>query len=205
MTLTIQAVRHGRTEANEKKLFSGTNDGSVTEGGMRLLIEKKAAGIYMDTEWHYTSGMKRTLQTLQILFGDVASTPVPLLSEYNFGDFEMKSNSELMASGEFMNWRADQTGDYACPNGESNNQFLSRVIRGFEWTADDASKRQFQSITLISHGGTISFLYRYLTGDWKSHIYEVMPKHGEGYVFDVSTSKGASKALKVRRVCLDSM
>ena len=90
--MTVYLIRHGKTEANEKHLYCGSTDLPLSEGGRKEL-----------SQLHYeiknarflTSGMKRTNETLKILFGDVPYEEDPRFREVDFGVFEMHSYEEL--------------------------------------------------------------------------------------------------------------
>jgi len=193
-------IRHAKTEANELMMFSGKTDVPITENGKALLGQKIAKNLFTPTELYYTSGMLRAMQTLEAIFGSVEYTPVASLAEYDFGDFEMKPNSELMQLQSYLDWRRDETGDLACPNGESKNAFRERVIAGYHWILDDASRKAAKSLTLVAHGGSISELYRYILNDYESHRFEVMPRHGEGYRFWADKGPGGWQVAKTERI-----
>ena len=63
--MTIYLIRHGKTEANEKWLYCGSTDLPLSERGREEL-----RGISYDIKnvRFLTSGMKRTNETLKILF-----------------------------------------------------------------------------------------------------------------------------------------
>ncbi len=87
--MKVYLIRHGKTIANEQWLYCGQTDVPLTESGIEELKEKKERGGYPDIEGFkvYTSGLKRTEQTLEILFGDVEHTALPEMMEINYGDF----------------------------------------------------------------------------------------------------------------------
>ena len=66
--MIIYLIRHGKTEANEKWLYCGSTDLPLSEKGREELRR-----IHYDIRnvRFLTSGMKRTNETLRILFGDV--------------------------------------------------------------------------------------------------------------------------------------
>ena len=66
--MTIYLIRHGKTEANEKHLYCGSTDLPLSKAGKEAL-----QGVHYDIKnvRFITSGMKRTNETLQMLFGDV--------------------------------------------------------------------------------------------------------------------------------------
>ena len=51
-----------------------------------------------------TSGMKRTNETLHILFGDVPYEEDPRFREVDFGIFEMRGYEELRNTPEYQAW-----------------------------------------------------------------------------------------------------
>ena len=64
----LYLIRHGKTEANEKHQYCGASDLPLSEAGAAEL----AAIRYDIPAYHIlTSGMMRTEQTLQLLFGDL--------------------------------------------------------------------------------------------------------------------------------------
>ena len=66
--MTVYLIRHGKTEANEKRLYCGSSDLGLSEKGRAELSQLH----YDLTNVRFlTSGMKRTNETLNILFGDV--------------------------------------------------------------------------------------------------------------------------------------
>ena len=90
-TRQILLLRHGRTKANEEHLYCGSTDWPLSEEGRKRLMQK--SGIY-GTGWEsfYTSGLIRTKETLELLFGEQETViEEPDLREMDFGAFEGKS------------------------------------------------------------------------------------------------------------------
>ena len=90
--MTVYLIRHGKTEANEKYLYCGSADLPLSEAGKAEL-----QNLHYDIKnvRFLTSGMKRTDETLQLLFGDVPYVVDPRFREADFGIFEMHSYEEL--------------------------------------------------------------------------------------------------------------
>ena len=134
MESRICLIRHGITEGNKNKLYYGFADIPLAEEGIYQLKELAAAGIYPEGDGadFYTSGLKRTEQTLELIYGQRKHETLESLREINFGDYEMKSHGELKDSEEYRIWRSDVMGSLAPPNGESLMAFYKRVVRGFE-------------------------------------------------------------------------
>ena len=141
----IFLFRHGKTEANEKHLYCGKSDLPLSQKGEAELRAKVRAesslnappasrgiSIYPDISHCkiFTSGLKRTSQSLGILYPEIilqqARVPAtsfekksespskdehfseiviePSFREINFGDFEMKSYEELKDKPEYQKW-----------------------------------------------------------------------------------------------------
>ena len=88
-TREIILVRHGRTIANEEHLYCGRTDLPLSEKGRRELVELAPlyAGYCTPGTSFYTSGMKRTDETLRILFGETDFHREAGLRELDFGAF----------------------------------------------------------------------------------------------------------------------
>lgn len=123
MELTL--LRHAETEGSRLDLYYGAADIPALPESLRDL--QKKAGHYPPAKRFYTSGLLRTEQTLEALYGPVPHTRLPGLQEMNYGDFEMKSESELQNNPDFIIWSADPEHN-VCPHGESQPQVLRRNL-----------------------------------------------------------------------------
>ena len=168
--MTIYLIRHGRTEANEKWLYCGSTDLSLSEAGREELQE-----IHYDIPdvRFLTSGMKRTNETLQILFGDVSYAEDPRFREVDFGIFEMQSYYEIKDTPEFQTWVTGDNEANVPPEGESGLQMKQRVLEAFADIREDT--------VLICHGGVIAALMEYLFPEEHKSRYDWQPKNGRGY------------------------
>lgn len=106
MKSRICLIRHGITEGNKKKLYYGHSDIDLAEEGITELKELVSSGLYPDGEGadFYTTDLKRTQQTLKLIYGEREFQMIPDLKEINFGDFEMKSYGELKEIEEYRQW-----------------------------------------------------------------------------------------------------
>ncbi|MBR2716419.1 MAG: histidine phosphatase family protein, partial [Oscillospiraceae bacterium] len=100
----IYLIRHGRTEANEKHLYCGSTDLPLSEAGRSELEGLRAAYTVPPGCRFVTSGMRRTAETLEILFGAVPCDEEPDLREVDFGAFEMRSYEELRSDPAYQVW-----------------------------------------------------------------------------------------------------
>ena len=186
----IHLIRHGKTEANENSLYCGATDIPLSDNGINELLALKERGLYpKSADLYFTSGMKRTEQTLDILYGPVPRHVIAQLREFNFGDFEMNSHDELENHTDYQNWIFDETGQIPCPGGESGQDFNRRVSEGFEMLCDKAQKQlQPETVLLICHGGVIVQIMDTLFPK-KHSFYEWLPEPGRGYTL-IGTEKG---------------
>lgn len=67
--ISMVLVRHGYSKANAAKVYSGLSDVDLTEQGKRDLREFRARGIYPATQRHFSSPLRRCLQTFEVLYG----------------------------------------------------------------------------------------------------------------------------------------
>ena len=168
--MTIYLIRHGKTEANEKHLYCGSIDLPLSEPGRAEL-----QNVHYDIKKvrSLTSGMKRTNETLQILFGDVSHDADPRFREVDFGIFEMHSYEELKDTPEYQAWLTGDNEANIPPQGESGMQMKNRVMEAFSEIQEDTC--------IITHGGVIAAIMEHLFPDENKNRYEWQPKPGRGY------------------------
>lgn len=184
--MEIHLIRHGRTLANEKKLYCGQTDLPLSESGIEEIMVLKDLGIYPAADRFFTSGLLRTEQTIDIIYGDVHRNAIPYIAEYKFGSFEMKSYEELKDREDYQAWITDETGDYQCPRGESKKQFEKRVTEGFTRILNIINFENCSAVAAC-HGGVVACIMEYLYPN-AQNFYEWQPEPGHGYtlVYDAS-------------------
>ena len=178
MTQQIVLLRHGVTQANEKWLYCGKTNLPLSQRGAEELREKRLQGGYPDVSGFavYTSGMLRTEQTLELLFGEVPHTAQPGLREVSFGEFEMHSYEELKQRPDYQAWIMGDNEKNVPPGGESGEQMKARVFECFDRLLKDS-----KNILIVAHGGPVAALMaRLFPGEARTR-YEWQPRGGEGY------------------------
>ena len=178
--IEIHLIRHGKTHANEKRLYCGHTDIPLSENGAEEVGALRDKKIYPAADAFYSSGLLRAGQTLKIIYGDVEYKIAAGLSEYNFGAFEMKGYEELKKRDDYLNWINDSTGEVACPGGESGNGFSKRVIGEYMNIVGEARSNGTKSTAVFAHGGVITRLMDYLFPG-ERNFYEWQPGSGRGY------------------------
>ena len=173
----IYLIRHGRTLANERHLYCGSTDLELTEQGIEAL---KGLDYAIRPQRVLTSGMKRTEQTLNVLFGAVPHEVDPRFREVDFGAFEMKSYEELKDRLDYQAWISGDNMKNVPPNGESGEEMTRRVMAAFREV-----ERTGVDTLIVTHGGVIAgILAELFPGEGKNR-YQWQPKPGHGYtIFD---------------------
>ena len=174
--MIIYLIRHGKTSANEKHLYCGSTDLPLSDAG-----KEELCSVHYDIKnvRFISSGMKRTDETLRILFGDVPYEVEPRLQEVDFGIFEMHSYEELKATPEYGSWLTGDNDANIPPQGESGVQMKERVLAAFSEIKEDTC--------IITHGGCIASIMEHLFPGEGKNRYEWQPKNGCGYIIRGNT------------------
>ena len=168
--MTVYLIRHGKTEANEKHLYCGSTDLPLSEAGRTELKQRRYPPIFAR---FLTSGMKRTNETLEILFPGVPYEEDPRFREVDFGIFEMHSYSELKDTPAYQAWCTGDNEANVPPNGESGIQMKQRVLEAFLEIKEDT--------VLICHGGVIAAIMESRFPEEGKSRYAWQPENGGGY------------------------
>ena len=162
-------VRHGKTEYNSEKRFTGFINISISEEGrghaqtVGELLKKK--GIQFDA--FYTSWLKRAWETLDIVRAELQQMEVPIikhpqLNERHYGDLQGKLHSEIadqFLEEAVMAWRRSY--NLRPPNGESLKDVVSRV----EYYLQDEilpRVRNGENILICAHGNSNRAIVKFM-------------------------------------------
>jgi alpha-ribazole phosphatase len=186
--MKLYLLRHGRTEANDKRLYCGFSDIPLSDNGKAhlKLLHKQASYPDITGLKVYTSGMRRTEETLEILYGQVPHQVISDFKELNFGDFEMKSYEELKNTPDYKRWLEDCNQNSlcpkgVCPNGESGEAMKSRAIRGLYQLMG-----QNEDCLVVCHGGIIASIMDELFPKENRNLYQWQPENGRGYLVTIT-------------------
>ena len=120
--------------------------------------------------------MKRTNETLHMLFGNVPYETDPRFREVDFGTFEMHSYEELKNTPQYQAWLTGDNEANIPPQGESGAQMKARVLRALSEINTDTC--------IITHGGVIAAIMAHLFPGEGKNRYQWQPKNGHGWVID---------------------
>ena len=159
---TFYFVRHGESEGNAARIFTGQTDSPLTERGREqaAAVADELAKVKFDRI--ISSDLSRTRDTADVIAKrhGLAVEIVPELREINVGDRTGKTFDETRG---LPNWSDD--GFVAWPGGESLDQVLARTLGAIDrLTRESPSK----TILVVGHGGVNRILL--------SHFLGILPK-----------------------------
>ena len=172
----LYLIRHGKTMANEQHRYCGSTDLPLSPRGREELASIRYA---LSGVRFLTSGMLRTEQTLELLFGDVPHEIHREFREIDFGEFEMHTYEELKDDPNYLAWITGDNERNVPPGGESGEAMTSRVLRGL-----DALVEEDRDTVLITHGGVIAAIMESLFPGEGKNRYQWQPEPGCGYCLE---------------------
>lgn len=177
MSGKIMIIRHSLTEANEKGLYCGKTDLSLSAKGKSLAADLAKTGNYKvePSCRFYTSGMKRTDETLKLLFGNVEYDALPDLREMDFGEFEMFSYEALKDREDYQQWILGDNIKNKCPGGERAEDMAERAI------AAVLNLFKYKNAVIITHGGVIAAIMAHYFHQEEKNRYQWQPEPCRGY------------------------
>ena len=190
MVSRIYMIRHGQTEGNRNRWFYGSTDLPLTEEGRYELFELASQGYYpalSKNALFLTTGLLRTKETVEEIYGPRDTFAIPELQEMDFGNYECYSFSEIENDPFFSEWLKDEEGTVRLPGGESRQDFSERVAKGREILMGKTEERE--EIFLVCHGGVIAELLHKLFPEMKDSMWEWLPDPGRGYVVEINNLK----------------
>lgn len=195
MKSQIHLIRHGITEGNQRRLYYGATDLPLSQEGIEQIARLVKEGVYptADESDFYTTGLRRTEQTLALIYGETRHEQICQLKEMSFGEFEMKSYEELKEVPEYIQWISDESGRVESPGGESISGFASRISQGMKVLMEKHRHRELAAgsggkdavSTVICHGGTIASIMEECFAGQREHFYRWIPDPGHGYTLEL--------------------
>ncbi|MBQ0065217.1 MAG: histidine phosphatase family protein [Firmicutes bacterium] len=169
--MELVLIRHGLTKGNEEKRYIGKSDEALSTNGMNQLIKN----IYPSVSQIFVSPKLRCIQTCELIYPDQEYEIISSFEEMDFGEFEGKNYQELNGDEMYQAW-IDSNGTLPFPKGESKDEFIERVKRGFEQMCE---KIQENKVACIVHGGTIMAI---LSSFSSMDYFDGQCKNGNGFV-----------------------
>jgi alpha-ribazole phosphatase len=161
----LYLVRHGETESNRERKYTGWTESPLSEQG--ILQAERAAQYLADKNIDalYCSDLDRALQTARIIGSASGLQPrvTSKLREIHFGRWEGMTFNEIQASwGDRINHWLDDPFRRSAPEGET----LEKVCRRMQTFLDTVSRSypDGNRVVAVSHGGSIRALLSHVMG-----------------------------------------
>ena len=151
-------IRHGETEWNRQNKLQGHSDIHLSPEGFHQAITFAEHAPFKHADAIYSSDLVRAMDTAIILAErfNLTIKMMPELREMNYGDWEGRYISELLAKypkefGRFF------TAPERChpPHGETFLECQARVMIGIK---EIIAKHEGQSVIVVSHGAAIRLI-----------------------------------------------
>jgi len=159
---TFYFVRHGQSEGNAARVFTGQTDSPLTALGRQqaAAVADELANVKFDRI--VSSDLSRTRDTAEVIAKrhGLPVEVVPELREINVGDRTGKTFDETRG---LPNWSDD--GFVSWPGGESLDQVLARTLGAIDRLIRESTGK---TILIVGHGGVNRILL--------SHFLGILPK-----------------------------
>ena len=156
--MQLYFIRHGETEMNVKGILTGTLETDITNKGRKEANDlSKQLNINFDA--YYCSPLKRTIQTLYEIKGDVNYIVDKRITEIFSGDWQGKRKDELP----IKEYSLYKQGKFTPPNGENLKEVDKRILSFLK----DMSQlyHKDEKILVVTHNGFIRQLKRLFSND----------------------------------------
>ena len=162
MAVKLLLIRHGESEGNVNKKFSGFQDVKLTEKGIwqAKRLAYRLRNVKVDAI--YSSDLLRARHTAEIIFQNkgMELNIASQLKEMNFGKWEGFNFEEVrlkFGHGKyFHNWPENIDIKAVIPQGESIAQLNERVMKALNKILEKhKSRKDDETIAIVCHGGTI--------------------------------------------------
>lgn len=193
--MVIALFRHGLTEANKRKAYLGWSDSPLCPESYQLTTTKRY-------ESYFSSDLPRCIATGEILFPNSQFSKLKNLREMNFGRWEGKKYSDLKNDSLYQSWVSDSS-NHSPPDGESFQQFTSRIYAGWDEIVDAVHRHKLSSCAVITHGGVIRTLLSCFAPEQKQ-FWEWEVRHDRGFelVFEKEAVRRGKRCTLLQEVPL---
>ena len=198
MIQKITLIRHGMTEGNFKRTYTGKTDVPLCELGIKGILERK--GTYPLCDCLFVSDLRRSQQTAALIYPHMEQIIVPDIRECDMGDFEGKTYDELKTDPDYQRF-LDPNDGYV-PNGECLEVFNERCKRGFLHISKIIEEKGCKDPVIVTHGGVIMAVLNAFCREQKV-FYDYQTKNGDG--FEVTFDTDTFIMEKIRDIKEDSM
>lgn len=188
-------VRHGQSEWNEKNLFTGWKNPTLTEQGVEEARKagSKIKSINLDFDLHFTSELLRAQITGEIIQREINQQIKTIkniaLNERDYGDLSGLNKDEARkkwGEKQVHLWRRSY--DTPPPGGESLKDTSDRVIPYFKKTIKPELEMK-KNILITAHGNSLRALIKNIEDITAADIVKLEIATGEPIIYSFSNNK----------------
>ncbi len=188
-------VRHGQSEWNEKNLFTGWKNPTLTEQGVEEARKagSKIKSINLNFDLHFTSELLRAQITGEIIHREIDQQIKTIkniaLNERDYGDLSGLNKDEARkkwGEKQVHLWRRSY--DTPPPGGESLKDTSERVIPYFNKTIKPELKMK-KNILITAHGNSLRALVKNIEDIAATDIVKLEIATGEPIIYSFSNNK----------------
>ncbi|MDC3012323.1 2,3-bisphosphoglycerate-dependent phosphoglycerate mutase [SAR86 cluster bacterium] len=188
-------VRHGQSEWNEKNLFTGWKNPTLTEQGVEEARKagSKIKSINLDFDLHFTSELLRAQITGEIIQREIDQQIKTIkniaLNERDYGDLSGLNKDEARkkwGEKQVHLWRRSY--DTPPPGGESLKDTSDRVIPYFKKTIKPELEMK-KNILITAHGNSLRALIKNIEDITAADIVKLEIATGEPIIYSFSNNK----------------
>lgn len=178
----IVLFRHGQSDDNIKRIFSGWRDSKLTAEGEKQAAELTAKLKNINFDYHFCSDQIRSMETLRIAMGNRKYTPIVdwRLKERNYGNFMGKSKITATKQNPLIALLMRRSFEYSPPNGESVLMVYHRVLP-FLKMLEIVLKREQASAVLSCSGNSMRAIRIYFENLTPAQAVDVENPTGQDY------------------------
>jgi len=195
---TLVLIRHGASEFNLKKIFTGWIDAPLAEQGKKEAHQAATELIDYEFDLAFTSLLSRAQDTLDILLGDLDQREIPTekneaLNERHYGDLQGHNKDDMrekFGEEQVHLWR--RSFDIAPPNGESLKDTCARTIPYFEDHILPKLK-EGKNVIIAAHGNSLRSIVKDLDQLDENEIVKLEIPTGVPIVYNFDDTMKVSK------------
>jgi probable phosphoglycerate mutase len=184
--LKVYLARHGQTDWNLEHRLQGSADIPLNATGRQQAAElaQRLSLIHLDAV--YSSALRRSRDTAEIVRGSAPLTPLIGLNERHLGKFEGRRTDATDPETANEYERRSQDADDPLDGGESLTQFFERVQTT---VAKVLAQHESGAILIIGHGATNQMIVRALLGLSAAQAHGFEQANDDLYLLEVVQGK----------------
>lgn len=188
-------LRHARSAANERQVWTGQSDPELSPEGIAEQLEACSRYDYPQCGIYFASPLKRCTASLEIVYGRKADRLLTELMECSLGSLEGKRYSNLDDDVNYLSWIKQPE---LCPHGgESFSGFTARARAGFRKMVEICVSERAASACAVLHGNVMRAILSGFVDQSLPHFAWEIPNCG-GYLFDFD--KTLEKPLSYEKI-----